>query len=142
MKRVGGVAAIVLILVTVLTSSTLAARPAPEFVARAGANVPGRGLPVMARVVNARWGVPFRATAVVHFQTGDVEVRMWRLWPWHVALGRVRIPENEPYGPVRVDVTIRYGAMTTTIRVEGTVLDPDPNDEEESPPEEPPQQET
>jgi hypothetical protein len=89
---------------------------------------------VAARVVNARWGVPFAARAVVHFATGDVEVRMYRMWPWHLALGRARIPADEPPGQVQVDVTIRYGSMVRTLHVTGTVLDPDGDEQREPSP--------
>lgn len=124
MKRLGILAILTLTLVAALGSTTIAARPAAAFHARAGVAAQGGSLHVTARVGHPVRGTDFSATAVVHFTSGDVTVTLKRHGRSFHAGTRVPVAADATLGPVAVDVTITYGASVQVINVQGRIAPP------------------
>jgi hypothetical protein len=70
---------------------------------------------VQAKVLHAVRGTSFSATAVAHFTSGDVTVKLRRAGKSFVAVGKIRVPGGQAAGPVLVDVTIVYGGVTKPV---------------------------
>jgi hypothetical protein len=114
MKRLGIVAVVSLALMTVLSSTSFAARPSASLVGHASAAVPGGTLHVSATVKHAGKATLGAATAVIHFggtdPSGDVTVTLRRVGRSYVVKGRVPVPETQPIGRVLVDFSVMLGA--------------------------------
>jgi hypothetical protein len=111
MRRLAFSAAVGLLLVALIAPVASAARPAPTFVAKASAAVPGGNLHLLAKVKHAVRGKTFSAEAVVHFASGDVTVTLNQRGRSFVARGKAAVPADQPVGMVAVDVTITYDGV-------------------------------
>jgi hypothetical protein len=120
-----------ILLVVVASTSVMAARPATSFLARAGVAEQGERLHVMAKVKHPVRGTTYRASAVVHFPSGDLSVELRRAGKSFVAHAKVPVGAEETLGPVGIDVTITYGGAPQLVSTEGTVVPaPDAADDE------------
>ena len=119
-----------LMLVALVAPAVSAARPAPSFVGKASAAVPGGALHILAKVKHAVRGTDFSAAATVHFASGDVTVDLNRRGRSFVAGGRVPVPADQPTGPVAVDVTITYGGAPNAVPTFMARIQPDDSSED------------
>jgi hypothetical protein len=70
---------------------------------------------VQAKVLHPIRGTTFSATATAHFKSGDVTIRLRRAGKSFVGHGKIRVPADQPAGPVLVDITIVYGGVTEPV---------------------------
>ena len=125
MRRVAFSAVVGLLLVALIAPVASATRPAPSFVAKASAAVPGGNLQLLAKVRHAVRGKTFSAEAVVHFSSGDVTVTLSQRGRSFVARGKAAVPANQPVGPVAVDVTITYDGVPYAMPSFNAKIEPD-----------------
>ncbi|HEY6014262.1 MAG TPA: hypothetical protein VIU37_09645 [Candidatus Limnocylindrales bacterium] len=69
---------------------------------------------VQAKVLHATRGTTFSATAVAHFTSGDVTLKLRRAGKSFVAVGKIRVPGDQATN-VKVEVTIVYGGVTEPV---------------------------
>lgn len=118
------------LLLVALIGTTVAARPATSFVARAGVAEQGGTMRVMAKVKHPTKRTPYSATAIVHFASGDVAVELRRAGKSYVAAVRVPVAADEALGAVPVEVTIVYGETSQVLAAEGTIVVAEPEEDE------------
>jgi hypothetical protein len=120
MRRLAIVAVMSLALVALIATS-VSARPAPSFTARANHAEQGGQLRVAARVKHSTRVATFSANAVVHFALGDVAVSLTRHGKSFNASAQVAVAADETLGPVAVDVTLTYNGVDQTLSSWGSI---------------------
>jgi hypothetical protein len=70
---------------------------------------------VQAKVLHAKKGTTFSASATAHFTSGDVTVNLRRSGKSFVAGGKIPVPAGYAAGSVNVDVTIIYGGVSQPV---------------------------
>jgi hypothetical protein len=120
MRRLAIVAVTSLALVA-LVATSVSARPAASFTARANHAEQGAQLRVAAKVKHSVRLSTFSASAVVHFASGDVAVTLTPHGKSFNASGAAAVAADEAVGPVAVDVTITYNGVDQFVSTWGAV---------------------
>lgn len=124
MRRLGMISIMSLALLALVSAGVLAKSSHAPFSVKADHAPQGGSLTVRANSTHSVKGA-FRATAIVHFASGDVNVVLSVKGSRHggsgVASVKVPVSQTEQPGRVRVDVTITYRGATRTYSTRGFV---------------------
>jgi hypothetical protein len=116
-----------------LVGTSVSARPAPSFTARASAGEVGGTMLIKAKVKHREKGKTFSAVADITFPDGSTleDQALVRKGRSFVARTRVEVPDTTTPGMASIVVTVDYGGVETVLApVNGKIVLPEEDDED------------